>query len=86
MSEFLKIGFLWTGGSHLLEKLRIVLAIWIRKTQNGKSIGCPPEQQAAGTGLVGGVHLASDLPNPAELYRFFECSNRAALERAALLR
>jgi hypothetical protein len=67
------------------KKLRIVLAIWARKVQNTGSIGCPPDQQAAGAGLVVQVRLAPDVPHPAELYRYFEGSNRAAAAGAELL-
>ena len=59
------------------ENLQIVLVIWSQKAQTIASIGCPPEQQAAGAGLVRRVWLASNVPNPAELDRIFECSNRA---------
>ena len=57
--------------------LRIVLVIWSQNAQTTGSIGCPPEQQAAGAGLVRRDWLASNVPNPAELDRIFECSNRA---------
>ena len=67
------------------KNLRIVLAIWVRKVQTTGSIGCPPDQQAAGAGLVGLVRLASDVPNSLELDRFFEGSNRAAVAGAELL-
>ena len=45
----------------------------------------PPEEQAAGAGLVGRARLAPDVPNPAEPYRIFEASNRAAAAGAELL-
>ena len=67
------------------KNLRIVLAIWVRNVQNTGSIGCPPDQQAAGAGLVARVRLVSDVPNPAELDRYCEGSNRAAVAGAELL-
>ncbi len=86
MSEFLKIELLpeLEVAPHR-KNLRIVLVIWTRKAQTVGSIGCPPDQQAAGAGLVGQVRLASDVPNPAKLDRFFEGSNRATVAGAELL-
>ena len=86
MGKFLKIGpFPVREGASDPKKLRIVMAIWIRKAQNNGSIGCPPEQKAAGAALGRQACLVSDVPKPAELYRFFEGSNWAVAVGAELL-